>query len=162
MMYENKYNMCTGYFPEFILDPYLDNFNFNNDNDVLTNGSPNLSNDINNYYPHFKDGKYSKQISNANSKYNNSYFLKMKPIYKICKKFWEPFHNYESLNSKPYDLKSYDQKLHKKTKSQSLNPTGYERVVKSSERGTLGEDKSVKKNHMMQNILTKNLIIKNC
>ena len=61
MMYENKNNMCSGYFPEFILDPYLDNCRFNN-NDVFINGSPNFSNNIDNYYPHFKDGKYSKQI----------------------------------------------------------------------------------------------------
>ena len=33
----------------------------------------------------------------------------------------------------------------KKTELQSLNPTGYERVVKSSERGTLGENNTFNK-----------------
>ena len=90
IVYSNKYNMCSGYFPDFILSPYLDNCSsdgyFKNDNDVFINGSPNFIDNTDDYYPHFRDGKFSKQISNANSKYNNSYFLKMKPIYKICKK----------------------------------------------------------------------------
>merc|ERR1712121_508183 len=41
IMYENKYNMCSGYFPEFILDPYLDDCNsgnyFKNNDDVFIN-----------------------------------------------------------------------------------------------------------------------------
>merc|ERR1711888_314896 len=42
------------------------------------------------YYPVFSGGKYTKQLSNLNSKYNNDYFSKMSSIYKICKEFWKP------------------------------------------------------------------------
>ena len=138
IMYSNKYNMCSGYFPDFILSPNLDREDYNGgysnniDNNAFSNDSPNFNYDNDNYYPHFRNGKYSKQISNANSKYNNSYFYKLRPAYKICKKFWEPFHNSKYV---------YKNSSNNNAKSQFLYPPDYERVVKSSERGTLGDYK---------------------
>ena len=92
-MYINKSNFCSGYFPDFILLPHVDsqldpidafknckNSEYKKDNNKLYPS----------YYPNFCNGKYSKQLSNANSKYNNYYFHEMQPIYKICKKFWKP------------------------------------------------------------------------
>ena len=134
MLYTNKYNFCSGYFPDFILSPTINNADFkdfypkNNFNNSFSNGSPDFS--YPSYYPHFKEGKYSKQISNANSKYNNSYFCKLQPVYKICKKFWEPFHDSD------YNYKTFSKN---NNRSSSKYLPGYERVVKSSERGTLGE-----------------------
>merc|ERR1711895_170029 len=144
MMYNNKSNMCSGYFPEFILDPYLDNFNLN-DNDVSKNGPPNFNTYIDYYYPHVKGNKYSKQISNANSKYNNSYFLKKKPIYKICKKFWGPSKNLRSLDSNSLKSK-YNNKTYK-TIPKTLKNNDYDRVVMSSDRGTLEKNNIPKDNN---------------
>ena len=92
-MYNNKYNFCAGYFPEFILSPYVDRqlgieSTFINDVNLkcmTDNVDLNLD-----YYPEFFDGKYTKQLSNINSKYDNHYFYRMNSIYKVCKKFWKP------------------------------------------------------------------------
>ena len=136
MMYSNKYNMCSGYFPDFILSPNLNNDNYkgvyskNIDFNSFSNDSPNFNYNSVDYYPNFRNGKYSKQISNANSKYNNSYFHKLKPAYKICKKFRESLHN----SKYEYKISS-----NSTSRSQLLYPPDYERVVKSSERGTLGD-----------------------
>ena len=70
----------------------------------------------------------------------------MKPIYKICKKFWEPSQNLRSHDSKSLNSKYYDQKSHKKIKPKILENTDYDRVVKSSDRGTLGENNISNKN----------------
>merc|ERR1712120_76876 len=78
--YNNKDNLCSGYFPDFIVDPYVDNCILSNDsNGIFIDGPPNC----------FMDSdKYLQHISNANSKYNNSYFHKMKIEHRIRKKFW--------------------------------------------------------------------------
>ena len=75
-MYSNKYNLCSGYFPDFIP---LDNIMFE---DLYSD------NNIPRYYPYRFNGKYLKQISNSESKYNNEYFFKMKTAYDISKHFW--------------------------------------------------------------------------
>ena len=66
----------------------------------------------------------------------------MKPIYKICKKFWGPSQDLRSLD--PSSLKSEfnAKKTHKKTKNLEIND--YDRVVKSSDRGTQGETNILK------------------
>ena len=92
-MYNNKFNFCSGYFPEFILLPHVDRQLDSKDTFIDCKNSKYKNDDSNlylNYFPKFCDGKYTKQLSNANSKYNNYYFHKMKPIYKICKKLWKP------------------------------------------------------------------------
>ena len=92
-MYTNKINFCSGYFPEFILLPHVDRQLDSKDTFIDCKNSKYKNDDNNlylNYFPKFCDGKYTKQLSNANSKYNNYYFHKMKPIYKICKKLWKP------------------------------------------------------------------------
>merc|ERR1712121_111484 len=92
-MYNNKFNMCAGYFCDFILYPSVDR-QVDNSNDHKYNESLNCMNDnadlILDYYPVLSGGRYTKQLSNLNSKYNNDYFSKMSSIYKICKKFWKP------------------------------------------------------------------------
>ena len=75
-LYSNKYNLCSGYFPDFIP---LDKNVFN---DLYSD------NDFPKYYPYIFNGKYLKQISNSESKYNNKYFLEMKTAYDISKQFW--------------------------------------------------------------------------
>ena len=75
-MWENTFNFSSGYFPDFILYPCVVKPE-NNDFDL-------------DYYPEFSDGKYTKQLSNVYSKYDNHYFDRMYPIYRICKKFWKP------------------------------------------------------------------------
>ena len=131
-MYVNKNNFCSGYFPEFIssFQPGSDAFkqlyskdNFKNSypDDIINKSYPNC-------YPHFKNGKHSKQISNVNSRYNNSYFYKMQPIYKICKKFWKPYPR--------SDIPSYK---HCTDRFSSNHSPCYERVAKGSERRTLGD-----------------------
>merc|ERR1712215_640186 len=85
-MYENKINFSSGYFPEYILYPCVDIDNVNSD--YITDD---INSDLNlDYYPIFYGGRYTKQLSNKYSKYNNQYFSKQYPIYKICKKFWKP------------------------------------------------------------------------
>merc|ERR1711888_506578 len=131
-MYNNK-NMSSGYFTESLLNPCLDNYNFNK-NDVFSDGPQNINPNvnINCYYPHISGDKYLKQISNANSKYNNSYLLKMKPIYKICKKFWGPSRNLSSLE--PNSLRSkYNNELKKSLPKKTLK-NDYDRVVLGSDR----------------------------
>ena len=61
----NKHDLFTGYFCDPIYYPPVDR-------QLL-----------------FQEG-YKKQLSNMFSRYNMSYFSKMSPIYKICKKFWKP------------------------------------------------------------------------
>ena len=63
-MYNNKYNFCSGYFPDFIFIPHVFDKSF------IDTINPR-------YYPHICNGKYTKQISNANSRYNIKYFSKM-------------------------------------------------------------------------------------
>ena len=85
-VYENKINFSSGYFPEYILYPCVDIDNVNSD--CITDD---INLDLNlDYYPIFFGGKYTKQLSNKYSKYNNQYFSKQYSIYKICKKFWKP------------------------------------------------------------------------
>ena len=81
-MYENKINFSSGYFPDYILYPFVDK-QVGYDNNLIDN--VNLD-----YYPDFSRGMYTKQLSNENSKYNNQYFGKLYSVYKICKKFWKP------------------------------------------------------------------------
>ena len=61
-MYKNKYNFCSGYFPDFI---FLDENSFNDMYNI---------NNFPRYYPYILNGKYLKQLSNFKRKYNNSYF----------------------------------------------------------------------------------------
>ena len=75
-LYSNKYNLCSGYFPDFIT---LDDNVFK---DLYSDKN------IPKYYPYIFNGKYLKQISNSESKFNNKYFSKMKSAYDISKKFW--------------------------------------------------------------------------
>ena len=74
-MYTNKYNFCSGYFPEFIT--LNDNLSYN----LSENNS-----DFNYYYLYTKNGKYLKQLSNCNSRYDGKYFKEMYMAYKISKK----------------------------------------------------------------------------
>ena len=62
-MYINKYNFCSGYFPEFIT---LD--------DNVAYDFSKINNDPNYYYLYTKNNKYLKQVSNYNSKYDGEYF----------------------------------------------------------------------------------------
>merc|ERR1712055_150816 len=68
-MRENKH-FCSGYFPSFITihNPIYDTLSHNNP-------SGNISNK---YYLKIKNGRYLKQISNENSKYNIEYENNMK------------------------------------------------------------------------------------
>ena len=75
-MYINKYNLCSGYFPDFIT------LNKNVFDDIYND------NNFPRYYPYNFNGKYLKQISNSESKYNNKYFSKMKSAYDISKHIW--------------------------------------------------------------------------
>ena len=62
-MLNNKYNFCSGYFPEFVLSPYVDRqLGFNNALiDDLNSKHLNDNIDINlSYYPEFHNGKYTK------------------------------------------------------------------------------------------------------
>merc|ERR1712121_227634 len=92
-IYENKSNCCAGYFPDFILYPFVDrqvgieSTLTENENSYGITENIDLNLD---YYPEFSDGKYTKQLSNIYSKYDNYYFYRMNSIYKICKKFWKP------------------------------------------------------------------------
>ena len=84
-VYVNKYNMCSGYLPDFIT---LDKKSFNEMFNI--NNSPR-------YYPYTMNGKYLKQISNFNSKYNSNYFSKMKFAHKLSRQIdW----SYEGTNNK--------------------------------------------------------------
>ena len=69
-MYNNKQILRAGYFPDFITP--VSNDLFNND------GIPR-------YYIDYYNGKCVTQISNSNSRYNNTYFLKLKTAYEISK-----------------------------------------------------------------------------
>ena len=82
-VYDNKI-LSSGYFPEYILYPCVDIDGVNSDC-ITDNIDLNLD-----YYPIFYEGKYTKQLSNKYSRYNNQYFDKQYSIYKICKKFWKP------------------------------------------------------------------------
>ena len=82
-VYDNKI-LSSGYFPEYILYPCVDIDGVNSDC-ITDNIDLNLD-----YYPIFFEGKYTKQLSNKYSRYNNQYFGKQYSIYKICKKFWKP------------------------------------------------------------------------
>ena len=61
----NKIKLSSWYFPEYIPYPCV---NSNNANFQISN-----------------KGNHIKQIFN---RYNNQYFNKQYPIYKICRKFW--------------------------------------------------------------------------
>ena len=85
-MYDNKINFSSGYFPEYILYPCVDIDNVN-----LNYITDDINSDLNlDYYPIFYGGRYTKQLSNKFSKYNNQYFSKQYSLYKICRKFWKP------------------------------------------------------------------------
>ena len=75
-IYGNKYNLCSGYFPDYI--PLDDNAftKLYSDNDTPK------------YYPYIFNGRYLKQIYNSNSKYNYNYLSKKRTAYAISKKFW--------------------------------------------------------------------------
>ena len=89
--FNNKNNLCSGYFPDFISIPQVVSCVDNRvDNDALTGGPLDSATDFNQYYPFILNNKHLKQISNANSKYNNNYFGNLKFEYKVCKKFWGP------------------------------------------------------------------------
>ena len=54
VMYNNKNNLCSGYFPEFILDPYVDSYILNNNsNGIFIDGPPDFVMDSEQYYPYF-------------------------------------------------------------------------------------------------------------
>merc|ERR1712121_629405 len=76
LVYKNKINFCAGYFPDYILYPCVD----------IDNVEPDLRLFLD-YYPTFSEGKYSRQISNKNSRYNKQYFAEQHSICKICEKF---------------------------------------------------------------------------
>ena len=81
ILFTNKYNFCSGYFPDFISTLPINNDDFKyfypKDNFKYSFSDGTIDFSYPNYYPQFNKGKYSKQISNVNSKYNNSYFYKM-------------------------------------------------------------------------------------
>ena len=85
-MYENKSNCCAGYFPDFILYPFVDrqvgieSTLTENENTYGINENIDLNLD---YYPEFSDGKYTKQLSNIYSKYDNYYFYRINSIYNM-------------------------------------------------------------------------------
>ena len=169
VMYTNKNNFCSGYFPEYIstLQSNNDAFKHSYPNDTFKYSYLDDTIDYSypNYYPQFNNGKYSKQISNVNSRYNNSYFYKMQPIYKICKKFWKPFPSSERRTegseirawgkqhqniqynkgndySKPNLNSNYNYKPSSKhfiDRFSSNHSPCYERIAKGSERRTLGD-----------------------
>ena len=65
--YSNEYNLCSGYFPDFIpID----------ENECVCEN------------PHFYNGRFLKQITNPRSRYNDNYFSKMKDAYGISKYIW--------------------------------------------------------------------------
>ena len=72
----NKYNLCSGYFPDYIP---LDDNTFTK----LYSGNDNPK-----YYPYTFNGGYLKQVYNPNSKYNYDYLLERRTAYAISKKFW--------------------------------------------------------------------------
>merc|ERR1712179_394005 len=73
-MYQNKYNLCTGYMPSFISQDCNEGYEFTKGNNQSL------------YYLYTKDGKYLKPLSNNVSKYNNMYFGKMRHAYNISKR----------------------------------------------------------------------------
>ena len=118
-MWENKSNFSSGYFPDFILYPCVErpeNVDFNLE-----------------YYPEFSDGKYTKQLSNIYSKYDNHYFGRMYSIYKICKKFWKLQEKSPSCRTVADSYYSKDSQDH------TLQSPGCRIVAKSSRIGTTGD-----------------------
>ena len=142
--YNNKSNLCSGYFPDFISDPYVDSCIFNNINDgIFIDGPPDFVADFKQYYPFVSENKYLKQISNANSKYDNSYFRNLRFEHKICKKFWGPPKKGKSLRlissiniNKPKTLP---------------NCEGYDRIVMSSDIRTSKGGKQTLENQTLRN-----------
>ena len=105
-MYTNKYNFCSGYFPEFITL----------DNDVAYNFSK-MNNYSNYYYLYTNNNKYLKQLSNCNSRYDGKYFNDMNFAYKVSKKLnW----NYGTGKDAVLFKNSY---FYRKNKSQALGET---------------------------------------
>ena len=77
-MFNNKQLLRAGYFPEFIT-PVSNNLFYNDD--------------IHRFYIDSYNNKCVTQISNSNSKYDNSYFMKLKTAYKISKNISNNFNN---------------------------------------------------------------------
>ena len=106
-MYVNKYNFCSGYFPEFITLDDKVAYNFSK-----------MNNDSNYYYLYTNNNKYLKQLSNYKSKYDGKYFKKMYFAYKVSKKLsW----NYDTGKGVVSFKDSY---LCKKGRTQALGETG--------------------------------------
>ena len=141
-MYKNKYNFCSGYFPDFITL------------DVDIGYDISEGNDYSHYYLYTKNNAYLKPLSDPKSKYNNKYFIDMNFAYKISKKHsWvdEPKSNTSLFNSHSY----------KKLRLQTLRdtrigiPEDMNRTYSSEEsrignqRGSMG----IKKNEMIENTL---------
>ena len=69
-VYEKNKNFCSGYFPSFIILP-IKKFNLISQNNQINNIS-------NNYYIKINEGKYLKQVTNPNSKYDLNYLNNMR------------------------------------------------------------------------------------
>ena len=80
--YMNKIKFSSWYFPEYIPYPCVDTNNVNLKS-ITNDINPNLN--TNHYQISYK-GNHTKQVFN---RYNNQYFNKQYPIYKICRKFWK-------------------------------------------------------------------------
>ena len=89
---ENKH-FCSGYFPSFITisNPKYD----------LISQNSHSGNISNNYYLKIKNGRYLKQISNENSKYNIGYQNNMKAICQSIKN-----KHFNKTTSNTYYIKS--------------------------------------------------------
>ena len=83
-------------------------------------------------------GDILNRYQNASSRYNNGYFYKMQPIYKICKKFWKPFPSSER-GTEGSERGAWGNQRTTHSNSYPKHSPCSERGTKGSERITLGD-----------------------